>query len=84
MTPIEIKIEMMRQRVSQADIAREGKVSRGHVFRVIEGTSVSDPVQRLIASAINMPVEDVFPHRYKNEPGKGNSFLGGDLAQKAV
>jgi len=64
MTPIKIKIEMMRHSASQVGIARQCEVTQGHVHRVISGQSISDRVQRVIAESINKPVEQVFPSRY--------------------
>lgn len=64
MEPLEIKIELLRAGVSQSDIARQRKVNPTTVHRVIEGNSVSDPIQKAIAKAIGKPVEEVFPKRY--------------------
>jgi len=64
MDPLEIKIELMRARVKQVDIARKANVTETHVGRVIGGKSTSDRVQRLIAKAIGKPVSMVFPERY--------------------
>ncbi len=64
MTPIKIKIEMMRNGVSQVGIARKCEVTQGHVHRVISGQSISDRVQRVIAESISKPVDQVFPSRY--------------------
>jgi lambda repressor-like predicted transcriptional regulator len=64
MEPLEIKIALLRVGVTQADIARVRKVNPVTVHRVIEGHSISDPIQRLIARALDQPVEKVFPERY--------------------
>jgi transcriptional regulator with XRE-family HTH domain len=64
MDPTEIKIELIRNNISQADIARGKGVTPTTVHRVIRGQSVSDPVQQAIAKAINKPVTKVFPDRY--------------------
>ena len=63
MNPLDIRIELMRAGVKQADIARKAKVSDAHVSRVIDGDSTSDRVQKLIARAIGKPVSEVFPGR---------------------
>jgi len=64
-TPTEIKIELLRNHVTQTEIARRANnVSRGHVGRVITGQSISDPVQQTIAKAIKKTAEQIFPDRY--------------------
>ncbi len=82
MTPVEIKIEMMRKQATQANIARICEVTQGHVHRVISGQSISDRVQRVIADSIKKPVEQVFPARY-SLPGKQHSRLDQHTEQAA-
>lgn len=74
MDPTEIKIELIRNKTSQADIARAKGVTPTTVHRVIRGQSISDPVQKAIARAINKPVTKVFPDRYPSA-GKRNHRL---------
>lgn len=68
MTPNEIKAALRLNDVNQADIARVCGVSRGHVYRVIEGTTVSHPVQKAVAAAIGREPAQVFPDRYARQP----------------
>lgn len=68
MTPNQIKAALRLVDVSQADIARVCNVSRGHVYRVVEGQTVSHPVQKVIAAAIGKEPEQVFPDRYSRKP----------------
>jgi lambda repressor-like predicted transcriptional regulator len=67
--PLEIKIELLRAGIRHADIARAAKVSGPAITRVIEGDSTSDRLQRMIAKAIQRPVDDVFPQRGQERPG---------------
>ena len=69
MTPLDIKIELLRAGVSQADIARECEVSRSQVSRVIGNQCVSDHVRRAVATAIGKGVEDVWPEYYLSASG---------------
>ena len=65
MTPLDIKIELMRAGISQADIARECRVSRSQVSRVIGNQCVSDHVRRAVATAIGKGVENIWPEYYR-------------------
>ncbi len=67
MTPLDIKIELMRSNITQAEIARRCKVSRSQVHRVVHNQCVSDPVRRIVAQAIGKPVVDVWPEYYRRE-----------------
>lgn len=68
MKPLDIRIALMRAGVRQADIATTAGVTAGHIAGVIERRSKSDRVQRLIARALEMPVEQVFPDIYVAKP----------------
>ncbi len=64
MTPHEIKVEIYRRRdrgLTMAKIARDLGVSRQSIALVIEGRATSRPIAEAVASAIDMPVEIVFP-----------------------
>ena len=69
MTPLDIKIELMRAGISQADIARDCGVSRSQVSRVICNQCVSDHVRRAVASAIGRGVDKVWPEYYRSVSG---------------
>lgn len=63
MEPLDIRIELLRAKIKIADIARYAKVSPSAIGRVIEGQSRSARLERLVAKAIDKPVEAVFPAR---------------------
>ena len=64
MTPLEIKIEMLRAGVTQAEIARRLGVTKPSVCQAVNGVRASDRIQREIADAIGMDPARVFPDRY--------------------
>lgn len=76
----EIRIRLMRADISQADIARQEKVHRSLVSRVIDGTATSDRILRAVAVAIGVDVKLIRPSTYlyndQREPGRpvGNNF----------
>ena len=67
MSPIEIKIELMKRRIKMADIGRQLNVSAPAIQRVIERDSVSERIMMSISEAIYFPPETVFPeHQFKD------------------
>lgn len=71
MTPVEIRVAILRALTTQAEIARTAKCSREMVCRVIDGKVVSDRVRRAIADAIRIPVENIWRSYYLSyEPGR--------------
>jgi lambda repressor-like predicted transcriptional regulator len=68
MKPLDIRIALMRAGVRQTDIAAAAGVTPGHVACVLDRKSKSDRVQRLIAKALEMSVEQVFPDIYVAKP----------------
>ena len=68
MTPIEIKIALMRTKVTQAELARRCGVSPTQIHRVIHG-SVSDHVRCQIAKAIHKDVKLIWPEYYLRKQG---------------
>ena len=62
-TPNEIKKALIDAGVTQAEIAREKKVSNVHVHRVIHGGQ-SDRIRRAIAAKIGRDVKEVWPEIY--------------------
>jgi len=62
--PLEIRIALMRAGVRQIDIAQKANVSTASVAGVINKKTTSDRLQRMIARAIDQPVNDVFPEKY--------------------
>ena len=65
MTPLEIKIEMLKKGITAADVGRKIGVSRVAVCRVRMGDLTSSRIQRAIAQVIEMPVNKVFPRQKK-------------------
>lgn len=64
MTPHEIKVEIYKRRpngVTVASIARSLGVTRQSVAYVIEGRSWSQRIAEAVASAIDLPIDFVFP-----------------------
>lgn len=64
MEPLDRRIALMRAGFRPIDLARKAKVSPSVIYRVLDDHGTSDRVQRLIAKAIDKPVEEVFPQRY--------------------
>jgi transcriptional regulator with XRE-family HTH domain len=60
MTPIEIKVELLRKGLTLAGIARDLNVSGAHVSQVVSGKRRSQVVERAVAEAIGKPVARVF------------------------
>lgn len=72
MDPQEIRVELLRKGITQAELARELGVSSSLVTRVIDGTSVSHRVRERIARAIQIDVRRIWPstYIYKGGPGR--------------
>lgn len=64
MTPTEIRIEMLKKEVSLVSVARACGVTTTSVYRVIEGTIVSDRVRRALADAIGIDIRRIWPDPY--------------------
>ena len=72
MTPLDIKIALIRAGVSQARIADVCNVSKTQVNRVIhDPNSVSNHVRCEIARCIGKTVEQVWPDYYADPPKVG-------------
>ena len=67
MKPVEIKILMMRARVTQATIAKEHGVTIGFVNQIISGYRHTRYIQEAIAKALGKPVEKLWPTRSKKQ-----------------
>lgn len=61
MTPVEIKVELLRKGVTLAAIARDLDVTGAHVSQVVSGKRRSPSVEQAVAKAIDRPVTKVFP-----------------------
>lgn len=69
MTPDEIRNALRLKGTTQADIAEMLEVSAPTVSLVIDGRTVSTPVQKCIAEIIGKPREEVFVQNTKKRPG---------------
>jgi lambda repressor-like predicted transcriptional regulator len=88
MDPKEIKIRLIRNGVTQAEIARQLKVAPCTVCEVINGRTVSHRIRVAIADAIKTDIRLIWPSPYlveggprkKGRPNPANkpceSFLG--------
>jgi len=78
MNPEEIRVKMLRVKVTQAAISRKLKVSKPVINQVIDGKSVSDRIRRAIADAIGEDVRRMWPSTYiihggPRKPGRPKS-----------
>ena len=64
MTPVEIRVAILRASTTQAEIARRVGCSRAMVCQIIDGKLVSDRIRRAIAEAIRIPVENIWRSYY--------------------
>lgn len=63
-TPRDIRAELVRSGVTQAEIARALNRSTALVGQVIDGRTVSDHVRREIALRLGVSVEEIWPEYY--------------------
>jgi transcriptional regulator with XRE-family HTH domain len=66
MTPFEIKVILMKKRISMRSIARELGVSANAVSLVVNKKSVSQRVMDKIADVIDSDKRVVFPEYFEN------------------
>ena len=57
---MKIKVEMLKKRLSGAEIARKAGVDRSAVYHVIAGRSTSKRLRQAIADALDMPYDEVW------------------------
>jgi lambda repressor-like predicted transcriptional regulator len=69
MTPTEIRIALLRRKVTQALIAMEQNVSKAAVYRTIQGTSKSHRLRLAIAEKAGIDVRKIWPSSYLSENG---------------
>lgn len=60
MTPVEIKIELMRRGITQQEIADELNLKKSVVSLCIHGHRRCPPVRRAIARKLKMPMNKIF------------------------
>lgn len=68
MTPFDRKVELLRNRVPQAEIARRTGHSEAYVSEVIRGTRRSERIEAAVAAALGLPVAEVFEPRETDRP----------------
>lgn len=75
--PKEIRAKLVLRGITQSAIARAIERTPSAVQKVIDGVSISDPIRRAIANAIDMDVSEVWPSTYLNggprSPGRPKS-----------
>jgi len=64
MDPVEIRVALFRSGISQAEIARQCKVTPPTVCKVIDGISVSHKVRAKIAEATGIDIRRLWPSTY--------------------
>ena len=64
MSPVEIKIAMMRKGVSQRELARKLGVTQPTIHHIIYKRAVSARIMPVIAEAIGQDVKYVFPEHF--------------------
>ena len=57
---MKIKVEMLKKRLSGADIARKAGVDRSAIYHVISGRSKSKKLRQAIADALGMSYNEVW------------------------
>lgn len=61
MRPEEIKARLILRGITQAEIARRLKVSRGAISQVISGRERNQRIRKAIARALGLKVSDIWP-----------------------
>ena len=61
MRPEEIKARLILRGITQAEIARRLKVSRGAISQVISGQERNQRIRKAIARALGLKVSDIWP-----------------------
>ena len=57
---MKIKVEMLKKRISGADIAKKAGVDRSAIYHVIAGRSKSKKLRQAIAEALEMSYKEVW------------------------
>lgn len=83
MTPLNIKIELMKANITQASIARKFGVQPTSVLRVIENRSASARIQHFIADAIGRDIKDLWPNAGR-KPGRPKTSLDNQATYKPI
>jgi len=67
MTPIEIKIELLKAGVRQNQIAKKFGFTTSLVNQVVQGIRPARHVREAIAEAIGKPIEELWPEENPNK-----------------
>ncbi|HEC12305.1 MAG TPA: hypothetical protein ENI80_03505 [Acidiferrobacteraceae bacterium] len=68
MHPADIKCALEKHGYTQMGLSHEQGVSPVMIYNVINGISTSRRIASRIAKIIDLPLEDIWPGLYKNEP----------------
>lgn len=69
MSPTEIRIALLRRKVTQALIAIEQNVSKAAVYRTIEGKTKSHRLRLAVAEKAGLDVKEIWPNSYLDQNG---------------
>lgn len=61
MKPVEIKILLLRKRITQTQIAQKSNVTVGMVSGVINHRFISQRIRQAIADSLRMKIEQLWP-----------------------
>jgi len=67
MHPADIKADLEKSGIKQAELARELEVSKTVVNEVIYGRRTSRRIAETIAGKINKPIDEIWPGRYTDQ-----------------
>ena len=73
MTPLEIKIALMKRGVTMRSIAQGLGVSVNAVSQVVRGGFVSERIMRAVAAAIELKPRQVFPEYFARKDRSARS-----------
>lgn len=63
----EVKAELVRKDIKQIEIARKLQVSGAMISLVVSGKKKSERIRKVIASALDMRVEELWPESGKRK-----------------
>jgi len=74
MSPLEIKIALLKNGITQKSIADECQVHPVHVSEIIKGYRVSNRVMKAIAARLGKDPREVFPWYFINGTRRSRSM----------
>lgn len=78
MTPNQIQEELKKRKVTQKQIARLLGISEMSVSKVVNKIIVSDRIMSVVAGALGIPKEEVFPEYYYGPKRRSTSKAIGE------